>query len=108
MSGLLEIVEEMKQEVIKYRSQEQETLQIIAAKTSPEFAEQAADILDSKKHSYSFRAYLVLLERLQKLIDAGIPNCLALDAVQTGETAETIISIWRWNDGQGKGAGNEK
>ncbi len=100
MLSLSGIAAKMKQEAIKCRNQEQETLQIIAAKTSLEFAEQAADILDSKKHSYSFKAYLVLLMRLQKLIDEGIPNCLALDAVQTGETAETIISIWRWGNEQ--------
>ena len=75
--------------------QEQSILQIIAAITSQEFAEQAAATLGSKKHSHSFGVYLVLLGRLQELISAGIPNCLALDAVQTCETAETIINAWR-------------
>ena len=96
------LVAELEQEIKERRQQEQSTLQIIAAITSPEFAEQAADTLDSKKHAYSFEAYLVLLGRLKELISAGMPNCLALDAVQTCETAETIINAWRLAN-----AGNE-
>lgn len=94
--SLTALVKEMEQEVIKQRQQEQTILQIIAGITSPEFAEQAADTLDSKKHSYSFETYLTLLERLKKLISAGIPNCIAIDIVQTYETdTETIISAWK-------------
>lgn len=93
--SLSAIVAEIEQKARKQRQQEQETLQIIAAITSPEFVEQAADVLDSKKHSYSFEVYLVLLGRLQKLISAGMPNCLALDAVQTCEKAENLINAWR-------------
>lgn len=100
--SLSALVAAMQQEAEKQRRQEQSTLQIIAAITSPEFAEQAADALDSKKHAYSFEAYLVLLGRLKELISAGMPNCLALDAVQTCETAETIINAWRLAN-----AGNE-
>lgn len=93
--SLTALVAELEREVREWRQQEQNTLQMIATITSPEFAEQAADALDSKKHSYSFEAYLVLLGRLKELISAGMPNCLALDAVQTCETAETIINAWR-------------
>lgn len=89
------LVEKMQQGAEKQRQEEQSTLQIIAAITSPEFAKQAADVLDSKKHPYGFETYLVLLGRLQELISAGMPNCLALDAVQTCETSETIINVWR-------------
>lgn len=87
------LVEEMQQEAEKQRRKEQSILQIIAAITSPEFAEQAADVLDSKKHSYSFETYLVLLHRLQGLISVGMPNCFALDVVQTHETPETIMNV---------------
>ncbi len=100
--SLTVLVAELEREAIKQRQQERNTLQTIAAITSPEFAEQAADVLDSKKHSYSFETYLVLLGRLQELISAGMPNCLALDVVQTCETAETLINIWRLTN-----AGNE-
>lgn len=93
--SLTALVAEMEQEIRKQRQQEQETLQMIAAITSPEFAEQAADILDSKKHSYSFEMYLILLRRLQELISAGMPNCLALDMVQACETTETLINAWK-------------
>jgi hypothetical protein len=89
------LAEKMQQGVEKQRQKEQSALQIIVAITSPEFAKQAADTLDSKKHPYSFETYLVLLGRLQELISAGMPNCLALDAVQTCETSETIINVWR-------------
>lgn len=93
--SLSALVAVMQQKAKEQRQQEQNTLQILAAITSPEFAEEAADVLDSKKHSYSFETYLVLLGRLKELISAGMPNCLALDAVQTCETAETIINAWR-------------
>lgn len=93
--SLSALVAAMQQEAKEQRQQELNTLKMIATITLPEFAEQAADVLDSKKHSYSFKAYLVLLGRLQELISAGMPNCLALDAVQTCETAETIINAWR-------------
>ena len=92
--NLIALVAELER-VAQQRQQEQNTLQTIATITSPEFAEQAADVLDSKKHSYSFEAYLTLLGRLQELISAGMPNRLELDAVQTCETVETIINVWR-------------
>lgn len=93
--SLTTIAAEMEQEARNQRKQEQTILQEIAVMTSPEFAEQAADILDSKKHPYSFEVYLILLKRLQSLISASVPNHLALDAVQTCETAETLINTWR-------------
>lgn len=77
------------------RRREQEILQRIAAMTSVEFAEQAADVLDSRKHVYSFSAYLGLLEDLQMLTAAGVPNCLALEAVQTCVPVELIIATWQ-------------
>lgn len=93
--SLSALVAKMKQEAKEKRQQEREILQEIAAITSPEFAEQAAKALDSRKHVYSFDGYLVLLERLKRLIAEDVPNCQALEMVQTGETAETIISAWR-------------
>jgi len=59
--SLLEIVKGIEQEVHQ-RQQEREILANIAAVTSLEFAEQAAEILDNKKHLYSFTIYLVLLK----------------------------------------------
>lgn len=75
-------------------------LESIAIITSLEFAEQAAEILDNKKHVYSFEAYLVLLRRLRELIKAGVPIYLALDAVQTGKTEETILNILGYRKGK--------
>lgn len=95
--SLSALIDGIQKEVTRQRHQEQEALQEIAAITSQEFAEQAAGKLDSKKHVYSFEAYLVLLERLKNLIYAGMPNCLALDAVQTGEEADKILQSWRFS-----------
>lgn len=97
--SLLDLVKEMEREAIERRVKEKEMLQKIAFITSPQFAEQAADVLDYKKHSYSFGAYIVLLGRLCNLISAGIPNCLALDLVQTFEPEETLISAWKLANG---------
>ena len=94
--SLSELVEETQREVIAGRQQEQEILQEIAAITSVEFAEQAAEILDARKHAYSMEAYLELLSRLQQLINAGIPNCYVLDMVQTCKTVDTLLEEWRF------------
>lgn len=94
--SLTALVEEMAKEVMQYRQQEREILEQIAAATSYEFAEQAAEILDARKHAYSMEAYLELLSRLQQLINAGIPNCYALDMVQTCKTADTLLEEWRF------------
>lgn len=93
--SLSKLVEEMQREAIAHRQQEQETLQEIAAITSVEFAEQAAEILDSKKHAYSFETYLELLDRLKTLLLAGMENCIAIDAIQTGYPVERILEMWR-------------
>ncbi len=93
--SLSALVAKMQQEAKAKRRQEREMLQEIAAITSPGFAEQAAEALDSRKHVYSFDGYLVLLERLKRMIAEGVPNCQALEMAQTGETAETLLSIWR-------------
>lgn len=96
--SLSKLVEEMQREAIAHRQQEQETLQEIAAITSVEFAEQAAEALDSRKHAYSFEAYLELLYRLKALLLAGIENCIAIDAVQTGYATEIILEMWRYEN----------
>lgn len=77
------------------RQQEQKILQEIAFITSTEFAEQAAEILDNHKHMYSFEHYLTLLADLQKLVIAGIPNCIAINGVQTGYDADKIITFYK-------------
>lgn len=105
--SLLKIVEEMER-LAHERHREQEILTKIAAITSLEFAEQAAEVLDSKKHSYSFKAYLILLERLRTLILAGVPNCQALEAVQTGEPVELILAIWKCCTKKGAENDNDK
>ena len=94
--SLTAIVLEMQREIEQYRDQEKKMLQEIGALTSYEFAEQVADILDVRKHAYSMEAYLELLSRLQQLIKAGIPNCYALDMVQTCKIAEDLIEEWRF------------
>lgn len=93
--SLQALVEKMAAQATKQRQQERKMLQKIAVITSPAFAEQAAETLDSKKHPYSFEGYLTVLGRLESLIKGGVPNCQALEMVQTGETAETLLGIWQ-------------
>lgn len=96
--SLIVLVEQMKAEILQYRENERQLLEDIAATTSVEFAEQAAKILDSRKHAYSFEAYLELLHRLKTLILNGVENCIAIDAVQTGYQAERILEMRRYGN----------
>jgi len=90
-----EIIKAAGKEAMKQRQQEQETLQGIAAVTTPEFAKQAAGVLNPKKHWYGFEAYLILLDNLKALLYAGMPDSLALESVQCGYGVETILAMWR-------------
>lgn len=92
LTALLEIIEE---EAKQLRKQEKELLEQISTITSQSFAEQAVKELDSKTHTYSFRGYLELLQKLLILLQEGMPETTALEAVQTGLPAETILEIWR-------------
>lgn len=65
------------------RNKEREVLERIAASTSVEFAAQAAEELDSKKHVYSFETYVAMLQDLEKCVRRGLPNCVALQLVQS-------------------------
>lgn len=93
LSGLKQEIQQIQQKTIIQRRREREILQAIAAMTSPKFAEQAASVLDSGKHLYDFGTYLALLERLQRLILIGTPNCIALEAVQTRIGEDMILQV---------------
>ena len=93
--SIAKIVEAMQREAIQARAEEQATLQEIAEITTLEFAEEAAGVLDPRKHAYSFEGYLILLNNLKELLLAGMPPEYALDSVQTGWGADKILSIWR-------------
>lgn len=101
--SLSKLVAEMQREFTQNREIEKRTLQEIAAITTTEFAEQAAEILDPTKHAYSFEGYLTLLKNLREIIKAGVPEEYALDAVQTAWNVETILEVWR-----GGTKGNER
>ena len=62
------------------RKEEQRLLQEIAKITSVEFAEQAADELDSKKHLYDFEEYISILQKLKmaETMDACIEEIKAI------------------------------
>lgn len=94
--SLTELIEAMRKEVTQQQVEEREILDEIAAITSTEFTEQAAETLSSKKHAYGFEMYLELLSRLKRLLLAGIPTDYALDLVQTGQQVETILNLWRY------------
>lgn len=56
----------------KLKVQEQSLLQEIANLSSIEYAEQISNELDSKKHFYTFKTYLELLELLTELLQNNI------------------------------------
>lgn len=93
LTALVELIEE---ETKQLRKQERELLEQIATITSSDFAEQATKQLDSKTHTYSFRGYLELLQRLLTLLQENMPETTALEAVQTGLEVEQILYIWRY------------
>lgn len=79
---MTEIIKQLEKEILQQREDEQRILNEIAAVTSLDFAQRAAGVLDSRKHFYSFEAYLILLENLKVLLYAGMPDDLALEIVQ--------------------------
>lgn len=93
--AMTEIIKQLEKEILQQREDEQRILNEITAVASLEFAEQAAGALDPKKHLYGFEAYLILLDNLKVLLYAGMPDSLALESVQCGYDAETILAIWR-------------
>ncbi|MDE7426153.1 MAG: hypothetical protein K2N51_21050 [Lachnospiraceae bacterium] len=93
LTALLEIIEE---EAKQLQKQERELLEQISAITSQSFAKQAAKELDSKTHTYSHKEYLELLQRLHILLQEGMPETTALEAVQTGLEVDQILYIWRY------------
>ena len=92
------IIRQLEKEVLQQQEDKQRILNEIAVVASPEFAERAAGVLDPKKHLYGFEAYLILLDNLKALLYAGMPDDLALESVQCGHDAETILSIWRLSE----------
>lgn len=90
-----ENIKQLEKEILQQREEEQRILNETAAAVSLEFAQQAAGVLDSRKHSYGFEAYLILLDNLNILLHAGMPDSLALDSVQSGYDTKTILSMWR-------------
>lgn len=91
-----EIVRQIGKEISRQREDEQKILNEIAAATDIGFARQAAGALDPRKHIYGFEAYLMLLGDLKTLLYAGMPGSLALESVQCGHGAETILTMWRY------------
>lgn len=94
--AMTEIIKQLEKEILQQREDEQRILNEIAAVTTLEFAERAAGVLDPKKHLYSFEGYPSLLQMLKTVLYAGMPPDDALDAVQTGWSAEKILEIWRF------------
>ena len=93
--AMTEIIKQLEKEILQQRADEQRILSEIAAVASLDFAQRAAGVLDPKKHSYGFEAYLILLDNLEVMLYAGMPDDLALESVQCGYDAETILAMWR-------------
>lgn len=95
--AMTEIIKQLEKEILQQRTDEQQLKNEIAAVASLDFAERAAGALDPKKHLYSFEGYLSLLQMLKTVLYAGMPPDDALDAVQTGWSAEKILELWRYS-----------
>lgn len=93
--AMTEIIKQLEKEILQQREDEQRILNEIAAVASLDFAQRAASVLEPKKHFYGFEAYLILLDNLKVLLYAGMPDDLALESVQCGYDAETILAMWR-------------
>lgn len=89
------IIKQLEKEILRQREEEQRIRNEIAAVTSFEFAQQAANALDPTKQRFGFEEYLILLGDLKMLLYAGMPDKLALESVQCGCGAETILKAWR-------------
>lgn len=97
--AMAEIIRQIEKEVLQRREEEQRLKDEIAEAASWEFAEQAADELDPRKHRYGFQAYLTLLGSLKTLLCAGMPESMALESVQCGYDTGTILEIWKSSGG---------
>lgn len=86
--NIQKIIDAMQTKETQIRKEEQRLLQEIAKITSVEFAEQASNELDPKKHVYDFEQYISMLRTLKNLLAAGVQNCKAIEAVQCGLTEE--------------------
>lgn len=93
--AMTEIIKLLEKEFMQQRIDEQQLKNEIAAVTTLEFTERAADVLSPRKHLYSFEGYLSSLQMLKTVLYAGMPPDVALDAVQTGWSAEKILEAWR-------------
>lgn len=86
--NIQKIIDAMQIKETQIRKEEQRLLQEIAKITSVEFAEQASNELNPKKHVYDFEQYISMLRTLKNLLAAGVQNCKAIEAVQCGLTEE--------------------
>ena len=98
--SMAEVIKQMEKEARQQRKDEQRLLNEIAKAGTVEFAQRAAGALDPKKHLYSFEGYLSLLQILVTLLLAGMPPDDALDATQTGWSAEKILEKWRYMENE--------
>lgn len=89
-------LKKMEEQTNRLKKIEREFLEQIATLTSADFAKRVAEKLDSKTHTYSFGGYLELLQKLLTLLQEGMPETTALEAVQTGLEVEKILYIWRY------------
>lgn len=99
--ALTELVNAMRQQVIKSRQQEKELLKRIASLSDYETSEAAADLYAAEKHFYSFEGYLYQLTKLVEVLTAGVPSELALQLVDSCLDTRVIISTY------GKGGNDE-
>lgn len=98
--SLTSLVYAMRQQAIEQRRRESELLNAITIFADSETAEAAADIYAAEKHAYSFEGYLYQLDKLRKVLEAGVPPQTALEAVDSCLDTTLIIEVYRNSTGE--------
>lgn len=98
--SLTSLVYAMRQQANEHRRRESELLNAITILADSETAEAAADIYAAEKHAYSFEGYLYQLDKLRKVLAAGVPPQTALEAVDSCLDTILIIEVYRNSTGE--------
>lgn len=100
MKSIEELASAIGERMAKQRREERMLLKDIEILSDDVTAVAAADILSLEKHAYSFEGYLERLEELRRLLIADIPADTALQAIDCGIDASTVIRTFRWEEGE--------
>ena len=95
MKSIEELASAIGERMAKQRREERMLLKDIEI-----LSDDVTAVLSSEKHAYSFEGYLERLEELRRLLIADIPADTALQAIDCGIDAGTVIRTFRWEEGE--------